>query len=153
MSVEGTPAAIVLSYPPDMPPDVFLMLASSGITLVASLLFLVSRESPPKEPFDDPRLWVNFCDPPLYLGRPPPLPKRQECSVSVSTPALHGQLTLRPSGDEWVVTLETAPLEDSAAMQVRGNDGFGAVSDLRWHGRAGLAKPVRRTWRQKPGQA
>jgi len=135
-----------------MPPDVFLLLASSGITLVASLLFLVSEERPPVER-DDPRLWVDFCDPPLFLGRPPPLPKKQDCSVSVSTPTLNGLLTLRPSGDEWVVTLDTAPLNDSAAMQVRGNDGFGAVSDLRWHGRAGLAKPVRRTWRQKPGQA
>ncbi|MFT3835501.1 MAG: hypothetical protein QM723_00695 [Myxococcaceae bacterium] len=136
-----------------MPPDVFLVLASSGITLVASLLFLVSHESPPKDPFDDPRLWVSFCDPPMFMGRPPPLPKRQECSVSVSTPALHGLLTLAPAGDEWIVTLDTSPLEDSAAMQVRGTDGVGAVTDLRWHGRAGLARPVRRTWRQKPGQA
>ncbi len=136
-----------------MPPDVFLLLASSGITLVASLLFLVSEERPPLEPADDPRLWVDFCDPPLFLGRPPPLPKKQDCSVQVSTPTLNGMLTLRPSGDEWVVTLDTAPLCDSAAMQVRGNEGFGAVADLRWHGRAGLAKPVRRSWRQKPGQA
>ena len=26
----------------------------------------------------------------------------------------------------WVVTLDTSPREDSAALQVRGNDGFGA---------------------------
>ncbi len=135
-----------------MPPDVFLLLASSGITLVASLLFLVSDDRPPRV-VDDPRLWVSFCDPPVFLGRPPPLPRKQDCSVNVSTPTLQGLLTLRPSGDEWVVTLDTQPRDDSAALQVRGQDGFGAVSDLRWHGRAGLAKPMRRTWRQKPGQA
>jgi hypothetical protein len=45
------------------------------------------------------------------------------------------------------------PVPDSAALQVRGNDGVGAVSDLRWHGKAGLARPTKRQWRQKPGQA
>ena len=44
---------------------------------------------------------------------------------------------LDPEMDEWLVTLECVPMADSAALQVRGNDGVGAVSDLRWHGRAG----------------
>lgn len=137
-----------------MPPDVMLLLASSGITFVASLMFLVSDESPPPEEIDDPRTHVRFCLPPLRMqGGPPPLPPRADCAVNVSTAGLHSVMTMRPSGDEWIVTLECAPVPDSAALQVRGSDGIGAVSDLRWHGRAGLAKPTKRQWRQKPGRA
>lgn len=137
-----------------MPPDVLLLLASSGLTLVASLMFFVSEEQPPLED-DDPRFHVRFCLPPLrFQAVPPPLPVRPECAVDLSTAALHSVLTLRPAeGDEWVVTLECAPIPDSPALQVRGNEGVGSVTDLRWHGRAGLAKPTRRQWRQKPGRA
>ena len=138
-----------------MPPDVLLLLASSGITLVASLMFFVSEEHPPLEE-DDPRFHVRFCLPPLRMqGVPPPLPARPDCTVNVSTAGLHSVLTMRPTGEseDWVVTLECAPVPDSAALQVRGNDGIGAVTDLRWHGRAGLAKPTKRQWRQKPGRA
>ncbi len=135
-----------------MPPDVFLILASSGITLVASLLFLVGEKSP--RFVDDPRLYVQYCLPPQrLLAIPPPLPRAPDCSVNFSTPGLQGVLNLRPVGAEWVVTLECQPLDDSAALQLRGKDGVGAVTDLRWHGKAGLARATRRQWKQKPGQA
>lgn len=135
-----------------MPPDVFLVLASSGITFVASLLFFVSEEAPPKEA-DTPS--VAFCLPPPRKKAPPPLPVMPECAVDVSTSALHSVMTLRPQGDEWLVTLDTAPLTDMPALQVRGTneEGSGSVHDLRWHGRAGVARATRRTWKQKPGQA
>ena len=139
-----------------MPPDVLLLLASSGLTLVASLMFFVSEESPPLPGDDDPRFHLRFCLPPLRLqGVPPPLPARPDCSINVSTAGLHSVLTMRPAGEneDWVVTLECAPIPDSPALQVRGNDGVGSVTDLRWHGRAGLAKPTKRQWRQKPGRA
>jgi hypothetical protein len=137
-----------------MPPDVMLLLASSGLTFVASLMFLVRDEVAPVE-VDDPRLHVSFCLPPLRLQQgPPPLPIRPDCAVSLSTPGLHSVMTMRPAdGDEWLVTLECVPVPDSAALQVRGNDGVGAVTDLRWHGKAGLARPTKRQWRQKPGRA
>ena len=104
---------------------------------------------------DLPSQHVSFCLPPLRLQHgPPPLPVRPDCAVNVSTTGLHSVLTMRPTdGDEWLVTLECVPVPDSAALQVRGNDGVGAVADLRWHGKAGLAKPTKRQWRQKPGRA
>ncbi len=55
--------------------------------------------------------------------------------------------------DEWRITLECSPVADSAAVVVHGRDGLGAVSDLRWHGRAGLARATKRIWQQKPGRA
>ncbi len=138
-----------------MPPDVMLLLASSGLTFVASLMFLVSDEAPPPLEVDDPSQHVPFCLPPLRLQHgPPPLPVRPDCAVNVSTTGLHSVMTMRPTdGDEWLVTLECVPVPDSAALQVRGNDGIGAVADLRWHGKAGLAKATKRQWRQKPGRA
>jgi hypothetical protein len=141
-----------------MPPDVFLALASSGLTLVASLMFFMSdEEAPPERPLS-PKDEVAFCDPPrrqLRAAAPPPLPRlaQEACIVDVSTPTVGGLLTLRPQGDTWLVTLESVPLADSPAVQVHGTDGVGTVHDLRWHGRAGLTRPVRRQWRQKPGQA
>lgn len=133
-----------------MPPDVFLVLASSGITLVASLLFFVSHESPPRLEQGPP---VTFCLPPTRKS-PPPLPVMPECAVDLSTPALHSVMTLKPMGDEWVVTLDTTPMADMPALQVREDgDGTGQVNDLRWHGRAGVARSTRRTWKQKPGRA
>jgi len=137
-----------------MPPDIFLVLASSGLTLVASLMFFVAEDPPPAERPADPKDEVSFCVPPFRrAAQPPPLPVNPSCSVDVSTPTLGGLLTLRPAGDEWLVTLESVPLADSPAVQVRGRDGVGSVHDLRWHGRAGLTRPVRRQWKQKPGQA
>ena len=139
-----------------MPPDVLLVLASSGLTFVASLMFFVSDDHPPAEldPEELRKSQVSFCLPPRrQLVLPPPLPTNPECAVSVSTGQLSGVMTLRPQGDEWVVTLETAPVHDTPAMQVRDGDGVGAVHDLRWHGQAGVAHPTRRSWKQKPGRA
>lgn len=63
-------------------------------------------------------------------------------------------MTLRPHGDEWVVTLATVPVADVPALQVdKSGEGFGAVHDLRWHARAGLPRATRRSWKQKPGLA
>jgi hypothetical protein len=134
-----------------MPPDVLLVLASSGITLVASLMFFVSDELPPLE---KPAPQLSFCVPPRRQVAPPPLPPQPECSVVVSTTALHGVMTLKPQGDEWVITLDTTPMADAPARQVR-NDVVlaGPVNDLRWHERAGVPRATHRTWKQKPGRA
>lgn len=149
-----------------MPPDVLLMLASSGITLVASLMFFVSDDAPPAIA-DDPRNHVTFCLPPLRqsvralpVAQPPPVPSLEptppplpECKVDVSNPMLASVMTLKPaSNEEWVLTLECAPQADSAALQIRGKDGVGAVTDLRWHGKAGLARTTKRQWKMKPGR-
>ena len=56
-------------------------------------------------------------------------------------------------GDEFVVTLECTPHPDAPALQVADGRGHGAVSDLRWHGKAGLARTTRSQWKQKPGRA
>lgn len=139
-----------------MPPDVLLVLASSGLALIASLLFFVSDDVEPEAVPVDPRALVSFCLPPARKQRvmPPPLPSPPECAVNVSTASIQGVMTLKPSGDEWVVTLDTAPVVDMPAAQVRGdNEAFGSVHDLRWHGRAGVTRATKRTWKQKPGRA
>ena len=104
----------------------------------------VEQETPP----------VAFCLPPARKKAPPPLPVMPECAVNLSNAVLHSVMTLKPQGDEWVVTLDTVPMADMPALQVRDDgDGTGSVHDLRWHGRAGVARATRRTWKQKPGQA
>jgi hypothetical protein len=134
-----------------MPPDVFLVLASSGLTLVASLMFFVSDDPPPPERIVEPKDEVTFCLPPKRM-RPPPLPRRHT-PLNIMITTVQGQLTLRPQGDEWLMTLDAVPLADSPAVQVHGEDGGGAVHDLRWHGKAGLVRPLRQQWKQKPGRA
>jgi hypothetical protein len=135
-----------------MPPDVFLALASSGIYLIASLMFLVAPSPRRPDPDDDPRFNVPFMLPPSLM-KPPPLPARQECTVNVSQPALHAVMAFKMQGDEFVVTLHCAPRADAAALQVSDGRGSGAVSDLRWHGKAGLARATQGRWKLKPGQA
>lgn len=131
-----------------MPPDVFLLLASSGLSLVASLMFFVSDDRPvsdePKGPL------MSFCLPPL---RPPPLPRSEACSVNVSTPQVAALLTLKPKGEDWELALECAPRGDAALVQVDGAEVGGVVSDLRWHQRAGVLKSSRKAWKVKPGRA
>jgi hypothetical protein len=96
---------------------------------------------------------VAFCLPPSRKA-PPPLPVMPECAVDLSNSALHSVMTLKPMGDEWVVTLDTSPIKDVPALQVNeGGDGVGQVNDLRWHGKAGVARSTHRTWKQKPGRA
>jgi hypothetical protein len=58
-----------------------------------------------------------------------------------------------PSGNEWLVTLDSTPVADSPAVALDGMRVVGSVTDIRWHGRAGLTKATRRQWRQKPGRA
>jgi len=136
-----------------MPPDVFLALASSGISLIASLMFLVTPPPKPKEEEDDPRLHVPFLLPPVRVHKPPPLPPARECTVDVSQSGLQAVMGFKLSGDEFVVTLECAPRPDAPALQVENGRGHGAVTDLRWHGKAGLARPTKQQWKLKPGRA
>ena len=136
-----------------MPPDVFLALASSGISLIASLMFLVVPARRAREPYDDPRFHVPFVLPPLRLAmKPPPLPVR-ECAVRIAQSSLDAVMGFKMLGNEFVVTLECAPRDDAPALQVSDGRGSGAVTDLRWHGRAGLARATRAQWKQKPGRA
>lgn len=137
-----------------MPPDVLLVLASSGITLVASLLFFVSEDAEPARVLGPP---VQFCLPPkrplAVVPLPPPLPTPPECSVDVSTQSLHSVMTLKPHGDDWVMTLEMQPVTDTPAVRVEGTHGSGQVNDLRWNDRAGYVRPTQRQWKIKPGRA
>ena len=135
-----------------MPPDVFLALASSGISLIASLMFLVTPPPRREDPEDDPRLHVPFLLPPARVAKPPPLPVR-ECSVGLGLTTLHAVVGVKMNGDEFVVTLETAPRADAPALQVTNGRGHGAVTDLRWHGKAGLARTTKSQWKLKPGRA
>jgi hypothetical protein len=134
-----------------MPPDVFLVLASSGITLVASLVFFVSED---REPIQIQGIPVHFCLPPKRLRlSPPPLPVPLNCAVDVSTQSLHSVMTLRPEGEEWVMTLDMEPLCDTPAVRVEGNQGVGQVNDLRWNTRAGYVRATQKQWKVKPGRA
>jgi hypothetical protein len=136
-----------------MPPDVLLVLASSGLTLVASLLFFVSDDRPPLVSDGPP---VSFCLPPQRarpVVLPPPLPVPVECAVDVSTRSLHSVMTLKPEGDEWVMTLDMAPVDDMPAVRVEGTHGVGQVNDLRWTHKAGYVRATQRQWKVKPGRA
>ena len=119
-----------------MPPDVFLMLASSSLTFVASLLFFVSPEPLPKPRIEEE---VAFCAPPPR-ARPPPLPVAESIRVATTM----GVMSLRPEGDSWVVTYEPNTLASETGA---------TVHDLRWHGTAAVPRPSRGKWKQKPGQA
>ncbi len=134
-----------------MPPDVLLVLASSGITLVASLLFFVSED---REPVQIQGIPVQFCLPPKRSRQaPPPLPVPFECAVDVSTQSLHSVMTLKPVGEDWVMTLDMEPMCDTPAVRVEGTHGVGQVNDLRWNDRAGYVRPTQRQWKVKPGRA
>lgn len=130
------------------------MLASSGLTLVASLMFFVSEDQPPEVPQADRRKpQLTFCLPPRRVRlQPPPLPRPMPpwCEVTFTASSV---IAFRPTGDEWEVTLEVTPIADTPALQVEHGEPGGAVHDLRWHGKARLAKSIRRTWKQKPGRA
>jgi hypothetical protein len=127
-----------------MPPDVFLVLASSGITLVASLLFFVSDDP---EPVPLPEAPVSFCLPPKRFVRcPPPLPSPPACAIRWSTEVTSSVLTLKPEGDEWLLTLETKPLRDTKdESRTHRHDGL-------IHQTGSLRRAVR-GWKVKPGRA
>ena len=134
-----------------MPPDVFLLLASSGITLVASLLYLVDERTPP-EVVDDPRSHVGYCLPPMRV-KPPPLPRPKWAVVDMSNEKMRGVMTLRPDGAEWLVTLEVEARDDGTALEFLGPGMLGAVSDVRLKGKAELVRPTKRAWKVKPARA
>lgn len=134
-----------------MPPDVFLLLASSGITLVASFLYLVDERPSPEKP-DDPRTHVGYCLPPMRV-KPPPLPRPRWAVVDMSNARMRGVMTLRPDGSDWLVTLEVEARDDGAALEAIAPGILAAVSDVRLKGKAELARPSKRVWKVKPGQA
>lgn len=128
-----------------MPTDVFLMLCSSSIAVVASLMYFVSDGPVDDEEPEPARPWPR---------RPPPLPC---CTVTLGGLGVNARLRLECVGDEWKMSLA---LEDRADAPARGvletKDGLvplGAVHDLRWHGRAGLAATGQLSWRQPPARA
>ena len=128
-----------------MPPDILLMLASSGLTLVASLLFFVSEERPPRSRRSEPE--VSFCLPPHRLNhrrRPPPLPANEPVVVETE----QGVVTLRLEGEVWVVSMPIITADTPLRAQ-----GTGRIDDLRWHGQAGVARRISSQWKQRPGQA
>ncbi len=131
-----------------MPPDVFLMLCSSGIAFVASLLFFVSDERPPPERAGGE--WVTYRLPPLR-------PKEVRWSIDYSGGLSHCRMTLMCVDGEWRVALEAEPMADAPARQVTEAGGVlrtvGAVHDLRWHGRAGLATSARGVWKPPTARA
>jgi hypothetical protein len=90
--------------------------------------------------------------PPARVG-PPPLPRAREATVGLAHSSLRAMVAIKLQGDEFVMTLECAPRSDSPALQIADGRGHGAVTDLRWHGKAGLAHPTRSQWKQKPGRA
>ena len=134
-----------------MPPDVFLLLASSGITLVASFLYLVDERPPPEVP-DDPRTHVGYCLPPMRV-KPPPLPRPRWAVVDMSNHLVRGVMTLKPEGNEWLVTLEVEARGDGAALEEISPGTLSTVSDVRLKGKAELARPSKRAWKVKPAQA
>ena len=134
-----------------MPPDVFLLLASSGITLVASFLYLVDERPPPELP-DDPRNHVGYCLPPMR-AKPPPLPRPRFAVVDMSNDLVRGVMTLKPEGSEWLVTLEVEARGDGAALEELSPGTLALVSDVRLKGKAELARPSKRMWKVKPAQA
>jgi hypothetical protein len=109
-----------------MPPDVFLALASSGITLVASYMYLIQD---PKREAEGPE--VSFCGPPQQL--PPPLPSHK-VQIQVSTQT---HLAMDFSGGEWTMTYTTTPFKDAVATSI--GDSTVQVNDLRWHSQAGVS--------------
>jgi hypothetical protein len=132
-----------------MPADVLFALASSGLTVIASLVFFVSVEAPPSERRSEV---LRYCLPPVRACAPPPLPQ-VSCCFGLTLPTLVARLTLRPSGGEWLLTLTAVPLADAPAARIGPGTPAGFVNDLRWHGRAGVQSPTQRCWKVKPGRA
>ncbi|MHB8877964.1 MAG: hypothetical protein ACYC8T_30075 [Myxococcaceae bacterium] len=153
-----------------MPPDVFLVLASSGIAFVASLMFLVS-DDPVKPSFDDPRLLTSFTLPPLRTPpSPPPLPRGRAprlpvvddgygYEASIGGTHFRMRLSLDRQTGGWLVDVDYEPLADTPALRIdEGSEsgplhGSGQVNDLRWNGRAGIARRAHARWRKPPADA
>lgn len=123
-----------------MPPDLFLMFASSGISFVASLMFLLQRPAEPKEP---PAPEVTYCLPPL---RPPPLPK----PARERLPTDAGAVELVQDANGWLVALVPSRPDDAVARSVTSGN---TVHDLRFGGPVGVRRPERKPWLVKPGRA
>jgi hypothetical protein len=71
----------------------------------------------------------------------------------MSNERLRGVMTLKPDGAEWLVTLEVEARDDGAALESLGPGILAAVNDVRLKGKAELARPTKRVWKVKPGQA
>ena len=153
-----------------MPPDVFLVLASSGIAFVASLMFFVS-DDPPERCVVDPSLWTTFALPPLRSPpAPPPLPRGRLARLPVNSDAYgyetsvggtryRMRLSYERENGQWLMDLDYEPLADSPALRIEGAaddaplHGSGQVHDLRWHGKAGIARRAHARWRKPPADA
>jgi hypothetical protein len=84
-----------------MPPDVFLALASSGLTLVASWMYFL-KPAVTALKFEPE---VTFCGPPLRGSLAP----FAQVQLSART-----SLEMSLKGDHWLFTYVTRPLADSA---------------------------------------
>jgi hypothetical protein len=151
-----------------MPPDVFLVLASSGIAFVASLMFFV-RDDPPERYVDDPRLWTSFSLPPLRASQqPPPLPRSPRLpaeadgygyQTQVGGTRYRMRLSYQRENGQWQMDLDYEPLADSPALRIDETSeggalhGSGQVNDLRWHGKAGIARRAHARWSKPPADA
>ena len=152
-----------------MPPDVFLVLASSGIAFVASLMFFVS-DDPPEQYVEDPRLWTTFALPPVRRTSPPPLPRARPARLPVVSDGYgyetqvggtryRMRLSYERENGQWLMDLDYEPLADSPALRIEEAadnsplHGSGQVHDLRWHGKAGIARRAHAQWRKPPADA
>ncbi len=151
-----------------MPPDVFLMLASSGIAFVASLMFFVSDDPVPAH-LDGSGPLMTYVLPPLRDRlSPPPLPVRSNRRTAAGDAygyeaALGGtrfrmRLTYEQAAGDWLVDIDCEPLADSPAsrldeLALPPTEAPGVVHDLRWHGRAGIARRRHGQWRKPPADA
>ncbi len=117
------------------------MFASSGISFVASLMFLLQRPAEPKEAAAAPE--VTYCLPPV---RPPPLPKPAKTTLRTQT----GSVELVQDANGWLVALVPARPDDLVARSVTSGE---TVHDLRFGGPVGMKAVDRRPWLVKPGRA
>jgi hypothetical protein len=107
---DGSCHGRIVTAPPEanpMPPDVFLVLASSGLSLVASLLFLVSDEREPRVD-DGPSVVVLRATAAAARARAP-APRTGDLLRRRLDGLAPLGLDAQAQGDEWTMTLDMAP--------------------------------------------